>query len=119
MVDIAKNSELNPVNFDNSFNDLTKGQTLLLQLLVNKLETKTPITKEDIETCYIQSVSNNGIKKIFTLESNGIGGYHYRNIDTDLKTHWATKSKSLQWFKMNLGSCILKGKLLVIPVIEI
>lgn len=95
---------------------LTVGQKKLLALMQNKISSNTPITLEDIKDTYYDAVNRNGYMNWHVWET----GYRQRQISKEqFKLNCWSKEKSIQWFKSNLGACILKGKLLVIPIIEI
>ena len=109
-----------PINFDNSQVKMTKGQKNLLKMLSNALETNTPISREDIFNCWAKQYPNKqSIREVskFDWENNK---WVYNHVK--YKIEWENgydKTTSMAWFKNNLGSCILKGKLLAIPVINI
>ncbi len=110
--EIVKQSELKPANF--IFKDnLTFGQKKLLKLLNDKIKSQEVIYSEDIQRLYMEVNCPDGTYK----------GMDYRtgcHVTKEAKFgSWHIKSYSMQWFRNNLGSCILKGKLLAIPVIQI
>lgn len=112
---LEKLTALAPTPFDPTFNNLTRGQSLLMNLLKDAIEQKKPVTRDDIAECYIKSVAPSGSKTMWVWDN---GKYTHAFVPLK-KDSWSVKTKSIQWFKLNLGSCILKGKLLAIPVIEI
>lgn len=115
MEEIIKLTQSSPVSFDKGFIGLTYGQRVLLEMLTRHLSEQKAITRENIEDCWIKAVApTDGNKKMWIYTDNG-----YEHKLVHLKSHYDTQSRALQWFKLNIGSVILKGKLLVIPVIEI
>ncbi len=117
MQELAKKSEIKPVSFDRSLRGVTHRQTLILKLLSDRLKEGSPVTKADIRDIYARSHSEDGFAFVRQYcNIDGVWGYH--KVRVDLRTHWRGETNAMQWFKTNLGSCIIKGKLLAIPVIE-
>lgn len=120
MIEIIKTSSLQPASFENN-KPLSYGQKNLLKLLTDKINNKEVVTKEDIVECYWEAVCDND-GKIIRWEDRYVGlpDQKWKQIPIEYnKNSYKIKSAAMQWFKTNLGNCILKGKLLVIPVIEI
>lgn len=118
---IQKQSDLKPAPFDSSFSRLTKGQTLLLNMIRKHIDENKPITREDIAECYGEAM---GTKELMEYEGhydeNGKWQSRFYRAMVDVsKDEHRKKWRSLQWFKLNIGACIMKGKLIVLPVIEI
>jgi len=89
-------------------------------MLTTHLKENKPIMKDDIVSCYIESIHPNKVRNTtewyWCKEENMTRG---RFVEKQLTVNdWETRSLAMLWFKTNLGSCILKGKLLVIPVIN-
>jgi hypothetical protein len=122
---LEKQSNLVPASFDRPTVKMTTGQTALLNLLKSKAESKEMISRKDIISFYIEHVKGGDIYKSYGSKPHPNPEYTYRVVDWDNFTlkRWSDQrnisSQALQWFRQNLGSCILKGKLLAIPVIEI
>ncbi len=119
MNEIVKLSDLKPVSFIAHKEEikLTSGQALLLKLMKDKLSAGEAITIDDIKSCYYEHFNRDGYLNhynFFTTERMiKISKEEFIN-----ERYWS-RSTSMQWFKSNLGACIIKGKLLVIPIIEI
>lgn len=117
-----KITDLTPAPFDQRLRNITNGQRNIIKLLSSHIQTGIPVTKDDIIDCYIESVSMNG-KKILSRYVSGTGwsdgGAKYEDVEVTLINDYETPSKAMGWFQRNLGCCILKGGLMVIPVIEI
>lgn len=111
---VEKISPLTPVPFDGSLSSLTVGQRNLLALLSEHLKNGQPITRDDIAECYIKSIAPNG-KRTWVYKD---GRYQHVHVFFK-KDMWSVRTKSIMWFKQNLGSCIIKGKILAIPVIDV
>lgn len=116
---LAKQSDLKPVSFSAFKDNLTEGQKLLLAMLKKHIEEGLPITKQDILDCYVKSVSNaDGTKTI--RDWNFVHGeFVYFTKEVVYKDTYRARTYANQWFKNNLAACIIKGKLLVVPVIEL
>lgn len=106
-----------PVSFIEDVGGLSRGQKLLLELLCQKIKSDNGIKIDDIKSCYYDAVSRDGY---LNWTDWSTGGSRQRKITKDefIQT-WQSRQKSLQWFKSNIGSVILKGKLLIIPLIDI
>jgi len=117
--DLIKNN-INAASFYSKEDGLTDGQRYLLNLLTKRIKENVPITREDITDCYFHSCSKDG-KTIRVREFNysAYGGNTFKGVRYLTNQDKYIQQKALVWFKQNLGTCIIKGKLLVIPVIDI
>jgi hypothetical protein len=112
---LVKSIEVKPAPFDKQFERMTKGQSLILEMLKNHIAENKPITREDIAECYGKAM---GVKRLYEYEwVNGEFKQGFKDVDV-AKCDWRKKWRSMQWFRTNLSACILKGKLVVLPVIE-
>lgn len=114
------NSVLPSVSFNTDGPKLTGGQTRILIFLKERLQNKKPVTRECILRLYIDC------KFVVKDGTIGMRGFYRNKYDWHNKfpielalQRYDIKSGGLQWFKNNLGACIIKGKLIAIPVIEI
>lgn len=110
-----------------SFYSLPKEDTLpiklILNLLMDKIKENKVITLEDIKNARAE----NGMQKRRNGTGNGWfldkeGKREWRQAKTKeewLSSSYCWDSFSIQWFKLNLGAAILKGKILAVPVIQI
>lgn len=97
---------------------LSKSELAIYELMTKRISEKQPITTDDIMDTYFDTISvDNKILIRWNLGSYMYGGKtghaYLERGDSRLK------QKALTWFKQNLAGCIIKGKLLVIPIIEI
>lgn len=122
---LEKLCDLIPVPFETNKPRMTERQLALLALLNKGITEKRPITREEIIEFYIEwSYPTREIWESFLepiIGENGITGYNWRRrkVSLDRDRHRSIiNPAAIQWFKSNLGACILKGKLLAIPVIE-
>ncbi len=117
--------KLNAVSFESASHKLTDAQKALLKLLSEKLKKKEILDRDEILEFYLKH-----IKKDETYQERVTRyGYDARGNHTEYYTgevkilkwrdHSDIRAVSTAWFKTNLGSVILKGKLFIIPVIEI
>lgn len=112
MTDIVKQSDLKPASFQYDYK-LTNGQKKLLSLLHEKINSSQVIERDDIVQLYIDAMCRNSQKMKWNYELQ-------RKIPKEVtKDTWWIRTEALSWFKSNLGACIIKGKLLVIPIIDI
>lgn len=121
MTDIAKASKMMPASFE------TRGkgavQTMLIvKLLTESANNKSVVKYEDILECYLSAIFYG--KTTVTRSEYNWGrkdeGPRWVLVvyDRDAYRKRAYKAQVLQWFKTNMGSAILKGKILAIPIIE-
>jgi hypothetical protein len=113
--EIEIQSKLQPASFVDRKKSLSDGQEHLMKLLVERISNKQPITQEDIVECYFKVASKDGE----TIRVRGCFGSPYFYCNQLEKDSSLARSRANMWFKQNLGACIIKGKLLVIPVIEL
>lgn len=104
---------------------LTGNQQLLMDLLLDNLKAGEPVTMDKIiaayfkaDTWYAKSTRDEGVT-IYVYD-HVIGKYTNQRVPW---THPSARStvefRAMSWFRSNLGSCIVKGKLIAIPVIDI
>lgn len=93
---------------------------LITQLLTKSIQECRPISRADIINTYADYIEKR-CGYHYAEVWKGVGqGYKKEKITRDeFIMLWHIKSKSTQWFKTNLGSAILRGKLLVLPIIEL
>jgi hypothetical protein len=115
-MELSRQSDLSAASFLYKDVNVTEGQRALLHLLHDRISNKMPITQEDIIDLYFDVCSKNG--RTIRIRK----GMNWNQVTTAIeadKDHPEVRYKARQWFMNNLGNCIIKGKLLVIPVIEI
>jgi hypothetical protein len=124
MNQLSKISNSKPASFDSN-SITTQGQFALVNFLKTKVEKGEIITRDDIVDFYIANVKGSEYYKVYGLKPHSNPEYRHSVIDYDnysvkkWRDKYNIKTTALMWFRNNLGSCILKGKLLAIPVIEI
>lgn len=110
--------QIQPVYFDDQIVALTPGQKNILDLLIHHTKNRTSIENDQIVECYLKSTTESGKRKVNGLhEKNGKKQYGEYTI-TLTKHSQGINQKARQWFKANLGSCVIKGRIFVIPVIN-
>jgi len=120
MKGLQKTSDCTAVSFNAFEKPLTKGQKMLLQLLIERQRAGEPVTKEDIKETYLNALYPNRMYegRVYKYDpSTNTGRWVYEMIDRS--TEYGTQSRAGAWFKMNLASCIIKGKIIAIPVIDL
>lgn len=106
-----------------SFNNGVKryNQTaLIVKMISDKIKEGTQIRRQDIVECYLENFFPGG--KGVKLGWNGDGWrtqYCTKEIYIKYGVQNQLESKALNWFMTNLGAAIIKGRLLVIPIIDI
>lgn len=107
-------SEVRPVSFSGKEKELSVGQQLLLELLKQRIIECSPITISDIVDVYFKTVSKDG-DTVRVRGNLSYTSFYCHKVD---KNNQTARSRAVQWFKQNLGACIIKGKLLVVPIID-
>lgn len=120
MSGVEKISNLVPASFDDRrVINVTDGQREIIKMLKTFLSEGRVITREDILECYIRSNYPSGFVSVHRFgDHNKDGNWHDKLVTLNARTTWEVKTRAVTWFKNNLGSCILKGKILAIPAIE-
>jgi hypothetical protein len=115
---LPHNIPLTPASFVGSGRNKPQVQ-LVINLIKRKIKDEQPIQSEDIIDTYTYWRINHSRSKLtlstFIPPSWRIVEYSAE----DFKKQHSVKALSLQWFKNNLASAIIDGKLLVIPIIDI
>lgn len=93
---------------------LSHGQQTLIDMLKTHVNEGKQVTREDIINCYMAAAEKPRTKYSYQCV-NGV--WQYVSV-TRTSTDWDTYRKAMDWFKKNLGACIVRGKLIVIPIIE-
>lgn len=132
MTELIKENHTEIVSFDSYKPKLTDANKLILKFLKDAYENKTIISKDDICELYIKWKFQNPNKIPHYKDNwgNYWSEYHKSHIRSNKRiltyitkevwlNKWGNKTKCVQWFKNNLGAVILKGKLVVLPIIEI
>lgn len=120
-MDIQKISPLTPVNFNGIKNNDSFSVQLIIELLSKSIQESIPITIDDIRSLYIEysmTVKRHRSGLIWKQDENGKFCYQYAKTKEEW-LRWGSKRRAITWFKQNLGSAILKGRILAIPIIEI
>lgn len=76
-----------------------------------------PIDREDIIKAYIECMYGNS-KTYCKAERMLNGDYTYKHLEISHQDPYI-RIKSIAWFKNNLATCIIKGKVLAVPIIDI
>ena len=122
------NNNLSVVSFAESKPKLTSANKLILALLKEACENKSVITRDNIFNLYwIWKFGD--VEKIKKTSREGtysrlLDKWTYAWIETEYTKKqyfnlYTIKPQALEWFKKNLGAVILKGRLVVLPVIDI
>lgn len=129
--DLIIQSELKAVSF-NSEKKLTKGQQALVKLLVDKAGKQEMLTRDDIAELYTtiekriyhkfikyELVDHHPLDCRYGKEKHKVGKYETVVLTKDnIGNYYDTRQRAMNWFKSNLATCIIKGKILAIPIIE-
>lgn len=117
-MEVAIQNNITTVSFEQKKDNLRDVEKALLNLLKDSLEKNSPITREVILDFYIKNMKGS---ETYTRNWKwNRETFKYGNTETrKWRDDWNIKSIAIQWFKSNLGGIIIKGKILIIPVIEI
>ncbi len=131
MIQITKECNLKSVSFENA-RGLTTGQKAIVKLLIDKARDQDILTKIDIAELYTTLEPRHHYKFIqyemvdyHPLDAR-YGKEKYRSpkhekitlTKDNINNYYGTMARAMQWFKNNLATCIIKGKILAIPIIE-
>lgn len=120
MKTVAIKTDLIPASFESATVRMTQGQLNLLKMLSKHIENRQPIKREDIIAIYCSTFFPKGIKVHRTEHWNG-EAWTWKVKEVNAIEHFTSGyyyATPMQWFKNNLGSCIIKGKILAVPIIE-
>lgn len=130
---LAQQSTIKAVSFAGTTR-ATPQIRLVIQLIKESVEQQRPITKEDIIRIYIDwrlttRNSTLSLEKFSHTEPKyneywkkimDYSVYKYFEVSREeYAKNYKTANLARAWFKNNLASAIIKGKLLVIPIIDI
>lgn len=127
MSGIQKISDLKPASFE-SKRGLTKAQEELIKLLIASAKEQRIVTMDEVLEIWVKYVKKGWDRPgTYSLLVRVGEGYNFEYERVSLKVacernNWVKseiKRWAAQWLKLNLGSCIIKGKILAIPIIEI
>lgn len=120
MSELAHNATYTPVSFNALEKPLTKSQQAILDMLIEKQKAKQKISKLDIKNLYVKTVHPTGIFGRWESRWDSVHR-EWRRVwrDIDMNMSYESDIKSIQWFKNNLATCIIKGKIIAIPIIDI
>lgn len=121
---LAQQTDLKPIPIGSNGIKLTQNQSNLLTFLKSRIVHNKPITRKCILNFYISYVKGSEFyaSPIYDyVERNGekIWAWTGKNKDARWRDEWNIENQAITWFSSNLGKCILKGKIIALPVIEI
>lgn len=128
---IILQSDLKPVSFEKT-RELTKGQRAIVNILIKKAGSGEMLRREDIAELYTtieqriyykfqgyDVVDHHPLDSRYGKEKQRVEKYESIILTKDnIRNYWRCMNRAMQWFKNNLATCIIKGKILAIPVIE-
>lgn len=116
MEDIVRQSEFKPLSISRESGKSTLQVTLIVGMIKMCINDNKPLSIDDILDCYISYQHKCDRYRTFSI-------FRFQRweklSEEDFRKEYQTISKAKAWFKNNLGSAIIQGKLLVIPIIEI
>ena len=116
--EIARLEDVKPASFTVTKEQEYPQVKVVIDLLVSATKEQRAITKEDIVRVY----ANFKCRKTGTYSrwewKNGVWANH-PNTPEELIKDWRIQYHSITWFKNVLGMAIIRGKLLVIPIIDL
>lgn len=121
-IDIYFNPNLRPASFVNGIQRY--NQTFLIVKMITKcIKEEKRITLNEIVECYLEQMfpSEHSTKLGYYPTGDGRVYHGYIKRDLFVKERGLNNldAKAKGWFMVNLGAAIIKGKLLVIPIIDI
>lgn len=109
-----------PMVLETTRNTLTPSQQAIMELLTKSINEKRPVSREAIVDAYTTTLHPSGETTI-RYETYNWEQRKYEKVAKKVvvKEDWRTAQKAISWFKNNLATCIIKGRILILPVIEI
>lgn len=120
MSELEQVTDYKPIVFADQKPMLTYAQNLIYKLLVQRAEENEPVIKQDIDYIFAiyQSHDHQGSRFVW-IRCWYKGEFIRRRFTIEqAQTKSYITDRSMPWFKHNLASCIIKGKLIAIPVIN-
>lgn len=124
---LSKHPEMHAVSFDSGLR-VTPAIKMVIALLTKSINDNIAITKKDILSVYMdwrdaQKYSPTKYEKRKCIGLNRVTNkwiYEWEEVSRDEYMNQRHIQMSARtWFKSNLAGAIIRGKLLVIPVIDI
>lgn len=109
-------------------NHLTDAQRALLELMHDCVKKNKPLDWSKMVLFYSSNVKSAFITRQNTFKKNANGHWVYEEVEKDIVAIYKKQSYEWsgyirpsirQWFATNIGSMVLKGSILALPVIEI
>jgi len=110
--EIAKLSGIKTVPFAATTARFRKGEYAVYKLIMHHIEINEPITKAHMVECYLSLHGD-------TEFSAYIGNGEYRKRPMREASNYHKELNAFSFFKRNLATAIINGKILAIPVIDI
>lgn len=128
MGELAKNIPSAPVAMDRGLlmsEKLTANQEKLMELLVECLKTGEPVTIDRIISTYrkckgwYNQAETERVSR-YTRGEDGVWVWRTEEVPwDDERARPQLEFRAMCWFRSNLGSCIVRGRLIAIPVIDV
>lgn len=126
---LEKTSNIPAVRLNVSQYRLTEGQKFLLNFIKEKCLKNEAINRDEVTRIYMhtqwglkfdaQRIKGKKYSHFCSIEKKSIYIDHIYTFDEWKKSGWPTpEGRAYQWFRSNLGTVVMKGKLVVIPIIE-
>lgn len=123
--DIVKHSGLKPASFSTPSRGTLQIE-MIVDLLKSSIENGKQISIDDIIETYMnwkEKVGREFTKEVWNgagAYSRGLPNYSHVVVTRDeYKKQYGVSMQARNWFKSNLGSAIIKGKILAIPIINL
>lgn len=103
---------------------LTHYQKCIYKDLCDAVKEKRPITRESIIRLFLHSKYPKSTKANLFVEEYTIYRPIYKKVNNsytleEMENRSEIKAKAVAWYKTNLGSVIVKGKLIILPIIDV
>jgi hypothetical protein len=97
--------------------DLTLAQKACYDFIVDKINSKEIITRKSIVEIYKNKILRN--KTYWTNDWVGDEYKLVQKLKKDRNETYYIRPAAMQWFKSSIGALVVRGKFLVLPVIDI
>lgn len=103
---------------------LTYYQRCIYKDLCDAIKEKKAITRESIIRLYLQSKYPKSFKENKFVLNETVYNPVYKHLNAvytieQIEQKADVKAKAVAWYKTNLGAVIVKGKLIILPIIDV
>ncbi len=122
MSGLVKLGDIKWMKFDEQPKEDTVSVRLIIKLLTDCINEGRQVTIDDIRGIHADYSMQRGMHRagwVWDKKEDPNGKWVRAKTKQEWLDNYSSHYRAIPWFKTNLGNAILKGRLLVIPVINI